>query len=284
MQSLLKSTFISIFPFLALIGLGYSLYQFTETGFSVLLLGQMVVMATVVVLFAGLFIRPRARTDANLKSYSLFIFVGFFISLIGGILFNKNHISGILPSTIILFLWIVYLKWYSKFTGRDANTVLEVGQQLIDFELEDEYGNQVSSTSNKGKATIYLFYRGNWCPLCMAQIKEIAKDYQELEARNVRTVLVSPQPHKYTKQLADKFNVGFEFMVDVKNKAAKKLGIAAENGIPAGFQVLGYDSDTVMPTVIITDSENKIIFTDLTDNYRVRPEPETFLKVIDQFT
>jgi hypothetical protein len=37
-----------------------------------------------------------------------------------------------------------------------------------------------------------------------------------------------------------------------------------------------------MPTVIITDEQGKIIFADLTDNYRVRPEPETFLRVLDE--
>jgi hypothetical protein len=51
-------------------------------------------------------------------------------------------------------------------------------------------------------------------------------------------------------------------------------------GLPFGMQLLGYDSDTVMPTVIITDDEGKIIFADLTDNYRVRPEPETFMRVL----
>ncbi len=45
---------------------------------------------------------------------------------------------------------------------------------------------------------------------------------------------------------------------------------------------MGYDSDTVLPTVIITDEKGKIIFVDLTDNYRVRPEPETFLQIIDE--
>ncbi|NER18434.1 peroxiredoxin family protein [Spongiivirga citrea] len=282
MRSLLKSLFISIFPVLALICLGYGVFQFMENGFSFLLVGQTIVMGTVVALFGGLFIKPTARTDANLKIYSLLIFMGFFIGLVMGIMIDKNPISKLFPSTILLLLWIVYLKWYSKFSDRDTNEILKVGKQLIDFELEDENGNAVSSSSFEGKSTIYLFYRGNWCPLCMAQIKEIAQQYQELAARNVRTVLVSPQPHKNTKHLATKFKVGFEFMVDVKNKAATKLGILAINGIPAGFQVLGYDSDTVMPTVIITNSENKIIFADLTDNYRVRPEPETFLKVIDQ--
>ena len=36
-----------------------------------------------------------------------------------------------------------------------------------------------------------------------------------------------------------------------------------------------------MPTILITDAGGKLIFADLTDNYRVRPEPETFLKILD---
>ena len=63
---------------------------------------------------------------------------------------------------------------------------------------------------------------------------------------------------------------------------AKQLDIFHENGLPTGFQALGYNSDVIMPTVIITDKNNNIIFTDLTDNYRVRPEPNTFLKIIDK--
>ena len=37
----------------------------------------------------------------------------------------------------------------------------------------------------------------------------------------------------------------------------------------------------IMPTTLITDTTGKIIFVDLTDNYRVRPEPTTFYKVQD---
>ncbi len=114
----------------------------------------------------------------------------------------------------------------------------------------------------------------------MAQIKEIAAQYEELDKLGVNTVFISPQPHKHTKNLANKYKLNFHFLVDHKNKVAKQLGTFAENGIPAGFQVLGYDSDTVMPTVVITDNTGKIIFADLTDNYRVRPEPEVFLEII----
>lgn len=64
---------------------------------------------------------------------------------------------------------------------------------------------------------------------------------------------------------------------------ARQLGIEAVGGTPAGLQVLGYDSDTAMPTVIMTDEHHTVIFCDQTDNYRVRPEPDVFLQAYDQW-
>ena len=115
----------------------------------------------------------------------------------------------------------------------------------------------------------------------MAQIKEVVQQYKELEKRGIEMILVSPQPHTFTRSLSKKHKVPFHFLVDTNSTVAKQLGIFHENGLPAGFQTFGYSSDTVLPTVIITDEHLKIIFADLTDNYRVRPEPQTFIQIID---
>ena len=154
------------------------------------------------------------------------------------------------------------------------------GNTLPVFTLENHQKEVISSSSFLGNPSIYLFYRGNWCPLCMAQIKELVDQYKLLESRGANLIFVSPQPHRYSEKLAKKHGLHFQFLTDVKNAAAKQLGIASKNGIPFGFQTLGYDSDTVLPTVIITDKEGVIQFADVTDNYRVRPEPELFLKYV----
>jgi peroxiredoxin len=280
MQNLLKSIFIAIFPMLALYVFIDSSIHLTQHDFSFRYLGRLVSALAIVVLFAGLFIKPQARTSRNLNIYSSFIFLGFITSLVfGGIIENKD-IIGSSMSFVLVLLWVAYIAWYSVFEKRDT-IVLKVGKNLPLFELEDSNTNKITSESFLGNPSIYLFYRGNWCPLCMAQLKEIATQYKELEKRGINMVLISPQPHKFSTSLAKKYNLGFHFLTDTKNKVAKQLGVFAKNGIPAGFQMLGYDSDTVLPTVLITDTKGEIVFADLTDNYRVRPEPETFLKVID---
>jgi len=155
-----------------------------------------------------------------------------------------------------------------------------VGAALPEFTLESLEGLVVSSESFKTKPHLLLFYRGNWCPFCTAQISELAKAYQRLEAAGINVVLVSAQSAGKSQQLAKKFDVPMIFLRDRDNAAAKSLGILHEWGTPTGLQALGYDSDTVMPTVIMTDERGKIIYSDQTDNYRVRPHPETYEKLL----
>lgn len=280
MKNLFKSIFITLFPMLALYVLIDSSLHLFQYDFSFRYLGRLISALTIVILFAGLFIVSQARTSKNLNIYTIFIVLGFLISIVLGGIIENNDLIGSSMSFILVVCWIIYLKWYSAFDNRN-NSILKLGNTLPTFELEDADKNTISNSSFLGNPIIYLFYRGNWCPLCMAQIKEIAAEYKELEQRGVNMVLISPQPHAYSKNLAEKFKLKFKFLTDVNNTVAKQLNIFAENGIPTGFQALGYDSDTVLPTIIITDANGKIVFADLTDNYRVRPEPETFLKVID---
>ncbi|MDX8400145.1 MAG: hypothetical protein R8K20_07840 [Gallionellaceae bacterium] len=46
---------------------------------------------------------------------------------------------------------------------------------------------------------------------------------------------------------------------------------------------MSYDSDTVLPTVIITDKNRKILWVHETDNYRIRPEPDVYLEVLRKY-
>ncbi|MCC1484113.1 peroxiredoxin family protein [Winogradskyella immobilis] len=279
MKGLLKSLFISIFPAFGLYVLILSAWQLTQQNNAwIQNIGTLVMALMVFSFFGGLFLKSQARTSRNLNTHTLVILIAYIVILIGRFIEPKSNLV-YYSSTFLVFGWITYLTWFSTFKKRDTS-VLNIGNKLPEFQLENSKKEIINASSFIGQPSIWLFYRGNWCPLCMAQIKEVASQYQELEKRGVSMILVSPQPHKNSEDLAKKFNVGFHFLTDYKNKAAKQLGILHANGIPAGFQVMGYDSDTVLPTVVITDASGKIIFADLTDNYRIRPEPETFLSVL----
>ena len=231
-----------------------------------------------VLFLARLFIFKTPRTSRNPIVILLLLIVGFSLEV-----FYFVDAGGV-PDAMLLsgfsfVLWLIYIFWYSVFPNRNRE-VLEIGKTLAHLNFIDQNGNTVNTDSFEGKKLIYLFYRGNWCPLCMAQIKEISEQYRELNELGAEVLLISPQPHKFTVSLARKMDVPFWFLTDIGGRVAKQLGIYVKGGTPFGMEVVGFDSDTVLPTVLITDETGTILYTDQTDNYRVRPEPETFLKVL----
>lgn len=275
----LKSFFISIYVTLlwgALIHSTMLLYQGENIG---LWLGVVLSVGPMAFFFLRLFVANVVRTSAKLKRFLAVTYAGAALTVFAGA--SQWDTLAMVYSLVVGVLggWL-YVYWYSIF-NREPNSLLSEGAQLPVFELKDCKGEVVSSAEYAGSPALFIFYRGNWCPLCMAQIKEVSAQYKELDRRGVKVVLISPQPHEYTQSLANRFDVPFSFMVDEGNRAAKALGIDAENGLPKGLEALRYESDTVMPTVIISDASGKIIFADLTDNYRLRPEPEVFLSVLE---
>lgn len=224
--------------------------------------------------FARLFLAPVARTRRWLPGLLAPVAVGVGLSAAQGLA---------LPLWLGLAIGaggLVYVGWYSRLDR--GPTRLVIGEPLPAFTLATADGTAVASTELRGRPHILLFFRGNWCPLCMAQIREVAAVYRDIKARGAEMVLVSGQRHEKTQALAERFDAPMQFLVDPGLAAARALGIEQQNGTPLGMEVFGYAADTVLPTIIVVDSQGILRAVDQTDNYRIRPEPETFLRHLDQ--
>ena len=229
-------------------------------------------------LMLRLMVKPVERTSENLPLLLMLSALGVMVAAWEQFM---EGVTGWTPLSVALVnatIMLLYIFWYSRF-GRIESMQLGVGNKLPHFSLKDIEGNEVGSEDLAGSPAVLLFYRGNWCPLCMAQILEFVSRYQEMDDLGIKVVLVSPQPDEHTKNLAGMHDVPFHFLIDADNQLAESLGIAIDNGVPLGV-LGGYDSNTVMPTVVVTNASGTIVFSDQTDNYRVRPEPDVFLAIL----
>jgi len=276
---MLKSIFITAYIALAIIVAVNSGRALLNQEFWLANIGLLLTTVPVGFLLVRLMIlKNRSLSDSALKMPFIVALVGFLLTfyswLLEGAPVDMATVAG-----VMLISCVFYIYWYSRL-DRSAS-VLVAGKSLPLITLEDTDGLVVSSDTLKGTPSVLIFYRGNWCPLCMAQVKEMASSYNELKEMGARVLLVSPQPQSYSVGLAKKFGTdGLEFMRDAGSAAAKIMGIDARFGTPMGVQALGYDSHTVLPTVVIIDASGTVIWIHETDNYRVRPEPKTYLKVL----
>ncbi len=229
-------------------------------------------------LMLRLMVKPVERTSENLPLLLMLSALGVMVAAWEQFM---EGVTGWTPLSVALVnaaIMLLYIFWYSRF-GRIESMQLGVGNKLPHFSLKDIEGNEVGSEDLTGSPAVLLFYRGNWCPLCMAQIREIAGRYQEMNDMGIKVALISPQPDEQSRNLAGVHDVPFHFLVDAENKFAESLGIAVDYGVPVG--IMGnYAPHTVMPTVVVTNADGTIVFSDQTDNYRVRPEPDMFLAIL----
>ncbi len=277
---MLRSTFISSYLSLTTLTSGYALWQIAGAHSPLAWLGVLLTSFPITAAIGWLMLfRTHARTSAHFMGMNIAGAIGLGFSATEWYL-HRAPLWAVLLAVSCWLGFLLYSYWYSTFGGRKASGVLAIGSPLPHFSLKTSEGATLTSAELTRQPSILIFHRGNWCPLCMAQIKELVARYKEIEALGVRVAFISPQPQGHTAKLAAKHQVDFDFLSDEGNAAARALGIDDANGLPLGMQVFGYDSDTVMPTVLITDANGILIWKHETDNYRVRPEPDIYLNVL----
>ncbi len=225
-----------------------------------------------------LLFKSLARTGKHLWPMQITSLLGMGLTLFNH---ERDYLIFTFISVLSYLITLLYIYWYSN-NGRLVSQLLTTGKHLPEFQTFDSDGNAVTNLDISKQPALMMFTRGNWCPLCMAQIDEVAKDYQRLAQLDVLVVIIASQPEKNTQSLAKKFKIPLMFLIDKDQKLGKQLGIIHHNGLPFGFQALGHESNQYYPTIIATEKGGKIIYSDQTSNYRVRPEPESLIKLFQQ--
>lgn len=234
----------------------------------------------VLTLSLAMLTRRMARTSAN---FPVFIALG----VTGVLLTVWQMYAGdgargpVVLAVAGLIGFLLYVFWYSRF-GRKPSPVLRPGLHLPEFHLFNGDGVSVSSSELTQTPAVLIFIRGNWCPFCMSQVNEMSAGVAPFVEQGIRVAFIAPQSIGKTQALARGRPAGVEFYSDAANVAGRLLGIDNPASLPLGMELLGYRSETVLPTVIAVAAGGEIVWTHESDNYRVRPTPEDILAVFAQ--
>lgn len=270
-------------PFFMFTGtvLFYSLFKIYTLGIADALawIGVLATSLPTNIFVLSLLSKQFARTKRNLPITQIMTYVGLAITIILSI--STNTILPALLALVVAMGLIAYIYWYSLYDNFISNKIA-INEPLPDFHIYTQTGERVNFSSLKQDPALLLFFRGNWCPLCMVQVKEVVDSYKELNRRGVSVYLIGSQNEKHTANLAKQFDVDMTFLADKNNEAGKLLDLTHKDGTPWGMDILGYNTDTLLPTVIMTNKQGKVVMFEQTDNYRVRPEPQFFLDAYDR--
>ena len=165
---------------------------------------------------------------------------------------------------------------YRRKLGRPTPVALRRGQPLPDFTAADEQGNPLRSTLLSGSPTVMIFVRGNWCPFCTRQVKDLTAYYKGIVDLGAKLIFVTPKPLETTRRVAEFFEVEFDFWLDESLEVARQLGLVQPAGVPDNYHK-EYGADTVWPTSLVIDASGIIRYVALSRHVIDRPNPKTLL-------
>src|SRR5438874_5526669 len=109
---------------------------------------------------------------------------------------------------------------------RILDRVLPVGAKYPPFELADHNGNAVSSSEELGRGLLIIcFFRGRWCPFCVAQLEAMNRIVPEIKKAAATLMAISPQTVKQSFFMADQHKLRFPLLSDSGNQVARQFGL-----------------------------------------------------------
>jgi peroxiredoxin len=174
-----------------------------------------------------------------------------------------------------------------------AQTGLKTGEVAPKFAAVDNAGKTLNLKSllKSHKAVVLFFYRGQWCPYCNKQIKELQDSLQLLTGKGAYVVGVTPETSENINKTIDKTHASFSIIQDKDYTIMKAyqvnytvdaelLGKLKNYGVDLEKNNGNTDHVLPVPATYVIDQSGKIIYAHFDKDYTKRASVKSILAVL----
>ena len=175
-----------------------------------------------------------------------------------------------------------------------AQSGLKNGAQAPDFKANDNTGKalDLKVLLKSHKAVVLFFYRGQWCPYCNKQIKELQDSLQLLTGKGAYVIGVTPETGDNINKTIDKTHASFSIVQDAGYKIMKAYDVnyTVNDGMYSKLKGYGIDleknngnKDHVLPVpaTYVIDNTGKIIYVHFDTDYTKRASVSSILSALN---
>ena len=130
---------------------------------------------------------------------------------------------------------------------------LSPGDTAPDFNSVNQDGKSLSLADYKGSKFVIYFYPRDMTPGCTAQACNLTENFDDLTAKGIKILGVSPDtPEKHLKFIA-KYNIAFDLLADEDKSVHRAFGVWGEK------KFMGKIFDGTHRTTFLIDESGTIV-------------------------
>ena len=169
---------------------------------------------------------------------------------------------------------------------------LTIGDQAPDISMLDTDGKEIKLYDLLKNAPVIInFFRGNWCPFCMAELADYQESIEQFKLPSEQFLFISPQMQTYSAELKAEKNFDLTLIADQHNEIAHQFGLvfALDDNVREIYKKIGADLSTIngddsfelpIPATYVIAPSGKITYAFVETNYMMRAEPRDVLALI----
>jgi peroxiredoxin len=173
-----------------------------------------------------------------------------------------------------------------------ANNALKLGDTAPDFTLKSSDGEDVTLYELLQKKSVILsFFRGSWCPFCVAELEYYQQYLSDFENEQAAFIAISPQTVSQNRQLKSDKSLNLKLLSDANNQVARQFGLvfSLQDNIRSLYKEIGADLakfngddsfELPIPATYVIGKDRNIAYAFVDENYMERAEPAEVKKVL----
>ena len=103
--------------------------------------------------------------------------------------------------------------------------MIEEGESVPKFAINDANGNKVKSTDFKGKNHVIYFYPKDFTPGCSTQADEFSTEYKKFQKEDIEIIGISPDDVNSHKKFCTKMGIKYVLLSDTEKEVSNAFGV-----------------------------------------------------------
>ena len=158
----------------------------------------------------------------------------------------------------------------------DQRAAVAVGSRAPEFRALDSDGREFRLSALAGSRILLKFFRGTWCPYCVADLRLWSERRDELRALGLRLVAVSHDSVTELRDFKRKHGWDMTLVADPELEVIRRYNLKNHNFTPKR----GPFRDMAIPASVLIDADGKVLWLSQATDFRVRVRPEKVLAEI----